>query len=102
MQTQQLSPNKSRAKFSKEEDDMLLSIFQKYPRQWSLIASKMNRTSRQVKDRYENYLDPNLNTDKWSLEEETLLDKKVKEFGTSWTKIAQFFDNRMFILFGKK
>ena len=80
--------------FSKNDDDMLLSIFQKYPRQWSLIGSKMNRTSRQVKNRYENYLDPNLNTDKWSLEEEILLDMKVKEFGTSWTKIAQFFDNR--------
>ena len=55
----------------------------------------MNRTSKQVKDRYKNYNDPNLNTYKCSFEEEILLEKKVKEFGTSWTKIEEFFDNQL-------
>ena len=94
MDNNQSCPNKSRSKFSKEEDETLLLWFQKYPRNWDLIASKMNRTSRQVKDRYENYLNPMLNTREWSFEEEALLDEKVNEYGTRWTKIAQFFNNR--------
>ena len=94
MDTQQACPNKLRSKFSKEEDDLLLSLFKENPRKWDFIASKMNRTSRQVKERYENYLDPTLNINEWSLEEETLLDQKVKELGTRWVKIARFFENR--------
>lgn len=53
-----------------------------------------NRDPRQVKDRYRNYLDPNINTESWTMEEDELLIMKREEIGPKWTKIKEFFHNR--------
>ena len=92
--TQQRVEKKTRKRFSKEEDEQLITLYNQYPNQWALIAERMNRKVRQLRERYQVFLDPKLKISKWTETEERLLEKKVKEFGTNWVKISLFFANR--------
>ncbi|KAH0795285.1 Myb-like DNA-binding domain containing protein [Histomonas meleagridis] len=85
-----------RHKFSKQEDETLKRIVQQHGEgNWSVIASCMkNRTARQCRERYKNYLSPNIKNDPWTQEEEILLEKKYAELGPRWAKIALFFESR--------
>lgn len=89
-----LIPN--RKKFSQEEDELLKKIVSKSgPKNWKSIASLMtNRTSRQCRDRYHNYLAPGFNRSDWNEEEDKLLADKYLEFGPKWTSLKIFFNNR--------
>ena len=91
---QQSVSKKNRCKFSEKEDQQLIDLYTKYHKQWKLIANEMNRNVRQIRERYLNYLAPNVNTSPWTDEEELLLHQKVSEYGTSWVKISPFFQNR--------
>lgn len=90
------SANLLRMKFSPAEDEILKNAVQKIgARKWSAIASYLpGRTARQCRDRFQNYLKPNLTNGPWSHDEDTLLLQKVKEYGSSWSKISQFFNGR--------
>ena len=85
-----------RQTFTAEEDTYLKFLVFKYGDfDWNLIASMMgNRTARQCRERYKNYLAPNLNSSKWTSEEDNLLLQKYAEFGSKWTMISQYFNNR--------
>ena len=52
------------------------------------------RNPRQCKDRWSNYLNPNLNVGDWTQEEDDLILKKREELGPKWKIIATFFNNR--------
>ena len=83
-------------KFSSKEDLMLKSIVNTFgAKNWKLIASMMpNKTSRQCRDRYMNYLAPGYIYSEWMEEEDLLLESKYKEFGSQWSKIQKFFPYR--------
>ncbi|OHT13957.1 Myb-like DNA-binding domain containing protein [Tritrichomonas foetus] len=83
-------------KFTPEEDAMLLKLVKQIGAcKWDTIALSMpGRKGRQCRDRYMNYLNPNVNHDEWTAEEDALLSKKVSEYGTRWSKISKFFDGR--------
>lgn len=85
-----------RDRFSHEEDLQLKKLVEEHGvNDWELIASLMSdRNVRQVRERWSNYLDPNVNLEPWSKEEEDLLLKKHTELGNHWKKIAEFFVNR--------
>lgn len=62
---------------------------------WDLIASIVKtRTARQCKDRWNCYLDPQVNLSEWSAEEDDLLTEKVNSYGQRWKFLAQFFNRR--------
>ncbi|OHS92939.1 hypothetical protein TRFO_40716 [Tritrichomonas foetus] len=86
----------SRQKFLEEEDNLLLLLVKKYgARHWNKIAKLMpNRTGRQCRDRYANYLEKHLTNDPWTPKEDKLLIEKVREFGTHWSVITSFFVGR--------
>ncbi|EAX86547.1 Myb-like DNA-binding domain containing protein [Trichomonas vaginalis G3] len=69
-----------RTKFSPAEDDILRSIVQKFgARKWNTIAQYLpGRTARQCRDRFRNYLSPDLKNGPWSREEDIMLIEKVK------------------------
>lgn len=83
-------------KFSEEEDKKLLSLIERYGKDsWNIISDlMMNRNARQCKERYLNYLSPNINRNKWTDEEDNLILAKVDELGRKWVKISQYFQNR--------
>ena len=83
-------------KFSPEEDEKLkLLVLQHGTNSWSLIAQLMGtRNLRQCRERWNNYLNPALRTEPWTIEEDKLLVEKYAEYGPRWNKIAKFFNNR--------
>lgn len=97
MEVSKNSENKTtRQKFTAEEDARLSELVRIHGnRAWKKIASIMKtRTTRQCRERYINYLSPNVTNGPWSAQEDSLLVEKVHEMGPKWSKIAKFFQNR--------
>ncbi|KAK8842378.1 Myb- protein B [Tritrichomonas musculus] len=90
------SVKKSPKKFSDEEDTLLKNIVKCFgAKNWKFIAFLMpNKTSRQCRDRYMNYLAPGFIHTEWTIEEDTLLAQKFRELGPKWTKIQKYFPSR--------
>ena len=83
-------------KFTEEEDKRIKELVQVYGDNcWSKLSNFFfNRCGRQLKERYFNYLAPNVNKDDWTAEEEELLLQKLQECGKKWRKISSFFQGR--------
>ena len=86
----------TRKKFTKEEDDLIYKMFHDDPEpNWENYKFLLpNRTERRCKERFFNYLSPQLNKNDWTKEEDKLLKRKVFEYGYKWVKIVPFFSNR--------
>ncbi|EAX95132.1 Myb-like DNA-binding domain containing protein [Trichomonas vaginalis G3] len=83
-------------KFTAEEDKMLTDLVSKIgAADWDIISKNMkNRTPRQCRERWINYIAPNLSNEPWTKEEDDLLDELYEEYGSRWHKIADIFPNR--------
>ena len=83
-------------KFSNEDDAKLQKIINEIGTQsWTQVAKAMgDRNPRQCKERWENYLNPAINTSPWTQEEDDLLIQKQLEIGSKWVTIAHFFNHR--------
>ena len=83
-------------KFSHEEDQKIIEyvkLFGLY--NWNKISLFFkNRTSKSLKERYYNFINPKINNFAWTLEEDQLLIKKSIEFGKKWKLLSSFFNNR--------
>ncbi|CAD8068505.1 unnamed protein product [Paramecium primaurelia] len=94
---QQLHPDQtpSRQLWSPEEDEQLKELVQKFGKKWSKICTVMNwRTGKQVRERYLNQLQGTINQEKWTEEEDKLILKLYKKFGTKWSYISSFLNGR--------
>ena len=87
---------KKRKHFSKEEDEKLRKLVEKYGTfDWKIISQEMtNRSVRQCRERWENNLSNTIIKKKWTPEEERLLQVKVQEVGQKWKYLQQFFPGR--------
>ena len=86
----------SKAKFRSEDDLRLQQLVTQYgDRNWRFISSLMgNRSPRQCRERWENYINPYLNKAPWTEEEDRLLEEKIKEYGQKWRTIVSYFHGR--------
>lgn len=82
--------------FTQNEDIMLTKAAVQYnEKSWNIIAQCVpGRTPRQCRDRWMNYLKPNLKFDPWTKEEDELLISLVNTHGTHWTKMISDFPGR--------
>ncbi|XP_010451793.1 PREDICTED: transcription factor WER-like [Camelina sativa] len=65
------------------------------PRNWTQIEKKMHgRTAKTCRSRWFNHLDPRINDDAFSDEENKKLLEAHKELGSKWSKIARRFNGR--------
>lgn len=96
MQAEESVLKSPRQKFTPEEDCKLSELVQIYgTRAWKKIAQIMKtRTTRQCRERYINYLAPNLTNGPWSTEEDMALLKLAKQIGPHWSQIAKNFPTR--------
>ena len=85
-----------KSKFSEEEDERLRSLVAEFgDTDWHLIARKMeNRNARQCRERWRNYLCPDVDNGPWSEEEDQRLDEMYAIHGPKWKYIANFFPGR--------
>lgn len=88
--------HKHRIPFSENEDNQIKMLVEKNGRQnWNFIASFIpNRTPKQCRDRYCNYLAPHIFNGEWSKEEDNLLIKLIEENGPKWSLIKKYFPHR--------
>ena len=62
---------------------------------WTIIASVMpGRNGKQCRERWINRLDPLLNQDEWTPQDDELLLNQHKKFGNCWAKIVKFLPGR--------
>lgn len=85
-----------RKKFSHDEDELLITLVEQYGAQkWNDLAKYMpNRTGRQCRDRYINYLKPGFKLTPWTKEEDETLSEKYKLYGNKWCELEKFFSGR--------
>ena len=83
-------------KWTENEDARLINLVKVFGRKnWPYIAKGMGkRNSRQCRERWNNYLNPKLNFDEWTKEEDELIIQKRRELGPKWVVISKFFNNR--------
>lgn len=82
----------TKSKFSLEEDAHLLRLVKNNDSKinWKYISMKMKtRSPRQCRERYKNYLNPSLQHDEWTLEEDKLLIKLFYQLGNKWNLISK-------------
>ncbi|OHT10733.1 Myb-like DNA-binding domain containing protein [Tritrichomonas foetus] len=53
-----------------------------------------NKTPKQCRERYENYVNPKITNSEWTNDEEQMLIKKYVEMGPHWVKLSKFFKTR--------
>ena len=93
---------KRRAPWNKKEDEAIIELVNKYgTSNWTLIANEMallykskHRNGKQCRERWHNHLDPNVNKDNWTEEEENILFNKHMEYGNKWSDISKFLPGR--------
>lgn len=92
----QKSSNLKRNFFTKDEDHLLTRAAIKYKQSsWNKIAQCVpGKTPKQCRDRWTNYLQPSLNFEPWSSQEDQLLISLVNKYGTHWTRMKKHFPNR--------
>ena len=85
-----------RKMFSTTEDMKLRAmVLQLGINDWKKISEKMpNRTPRQCRERYKNYLAPEIQNGPWTREEDNALLMLYQKFGPRWSTISQFFRTR--------
>ena len=88
--------NLPKSKFTLDDDKRLFEIVNQIgTSSWQDVSKMMkNRNPRQCKERWENYLNPELNNGPWSEEEDMLLIKKQQEIGSKWASMTQYFNKR--------
>jgi hypothetical protein len=82
--------------FSRDEDARLRFLVARYGEEnWKLISREMrSRSPRQCRERYKNYLSPQLSTRPWAESEDELLRKKFREIGPRWAQMSAAFVGR--------
>lgn len=87
---------KSKQKFTPEEDQIIIEQVNKNGQKcWRHIAEHLpGRTARQCRERWVNYLSPNVSRDPWNKHEDDLLVRLVSEYGQQWSRISSNFPLR--------
>ena len=78
-------------------DDQEIINYVEQGKTWAEIATLLDKTERACKERWENYLDPNIKFTPFTKKDDDLLIEKFNEYGLKWNIIAKFFPGRTII-----
>ncbi len=85
------------APWTAEEDTLLTSLVSGciQSKRWACLSRKMpGRNGKQCRERWNNHLDPGVNTGPFSIEEDCLIVKLQAHFGNRWAKIRASMPKR--------
>jgi hypothetical protein len=87
---------KKRIHFTPDEDRNIIHLVSIYGTdQWKVIAEFIkNKTPRQCRERFRNYLSPNVQNLAWNVEEISHLMRLVQLYGTKWNILTSYFPGR--------
>jgi hypothetical protein len=85
-----------RNSFTPEEDARLVELVTDHPSDsWAAIAAQFpGRSARQCRERWNDYLNPNIRMEPWTEQEDELLLVQIERFGHQWKMIATGFAQR--------
>ncbi|KAL2517699.1 Myb-related protein 3R-1 [Abeliophyllum distichum] len=91
-----LNPELVKGPWSKEEDEMIIHCVNKYgPKKWSTISKHLpGRIGKQCRERWHNHLNPSINKDAWTQEEELALIHAHQIYGNKWAELTKFLPGR--------
>ncbi|KAF9615418.1 hypothetical protein IFM89_023079 [Coptis chinensis] len=91
-----LNPELVKGPWSKEEDDIIVEMVNKYgAKKWSTIAQALpGRIGKQCRERWHNHLNPAINKDAWTQEEELTLIRAHQLYGNKWAELTKFLPGR--------
>lgn len=91
-----VNPELVKGSWSKEEDDKVVQLVQKYgPKKWTLIAKHLKgRIGKQCRERWHNHLNPAIKKSAWTEDEERTILEYHRLWGNQWAKIAKLLPGR--------
>ncbi|XP_022730274.1 transcription factor MYB3R-1-like isoform X2 [Durio zibethinus] len=91
-----LNPELVKGPWSKEEDELIIELVNKFgPKKWSTIAQHLpGRIGKQCRERWHNHLNPAINKEAWTQEEELALIRAHQIFGNRWAELTKFLPGR--------
>jgi hypothetical protein len=91
----QINPRFNKGKWSNLEEDKLRKLISIHGKKWSFLSKKLvTRSSKQVRDHYNNCMDNTLDKNKFSDEEITQIKKLYLLHGPKWAIIAKHFKGK--------
>jgi hypothetical protein len=89
-------PQAPKVKFASAEDRLLSNAVRMFGcANWHRIANLIpGRSARQCRERWTNYLNPDLFNGEWTADDDRMLLARYDEIGPKWVVIAQFFPGR--------
>ncbi|KAG0455815.1 hypothetical protein HPP92_023603 [Vanilla planifolia] len=91
-----LNPTLVKGPWSKEEDEIIIDMVNKFgPKKWSTIAQALpGRIGKQCRERWHNHLNPSINKEAWTQEEEIALIHAHQIYGNKWAELTKFLPGR--------
>ncbi|KAK4338015.1 hypothetical protein RND71_042502 [Anisodus tanguticus] len=91
-----LNPELVKGPWSKEEDEVIAELVTKYgPKKWSTIAQHLpGRIGKQCRERWHNHLNPGINKEAWTQEEELTLIRAHQFYGNKWAELTKLLPGR--------
>ncbi|XP_016508080.2 transcription factor MYB3R-1-like [Nicotiana tabacum] len=91
-----LNPELVKGPWSKEEDEVIVELVKKYgPKKWSTIAQHLpGRIGKQCRERWHNHLNPGINKEAWTQEEELTLIRAHQIYGNKWAELTKYLPGR--------
>lgn len=91
-----LNPELVKGPWSKEEDEIIIRLVEQYgAKKWSTIAQHLpGRIGKQCRERWHNHLNPNINKEAWTQEEEIALIQAHQVYGNKWAELTKFLPGR--------
>ncbi|XP_047340895.1 transcription factor MYB3R-1 [Impatiens glandulifera] len=91
-----LNPELVKGPWSKEEDEIIVAMVDLHgPKKWSTIAQSLpGRIGKQCRERWHNHLNPSINKEAWTQEEELSLIQAHQIYGNKWAELTKHLPGR--------
>ncbi len=90
-----IDPKFKKGRWTPQEDYSLLQLVNQFGRCWNIISKVFkNRSNKQVKIRYDEYINPKISAGKFSIAEDDLILKLYPVYLNKWSKYQAYLTNR--------